>query len=525
MKRSLAAIVFGTVSLLVLAPAVRSAAAASETTAPPGAAAGPEVMTSQGTVRGTASDGFDLFRAIPYAAPPVGPLRWRAAQKPRPWKGVRAATDFGADCEQPAMHDAPASPSMSEDCLTVNVLTPAAGAAHKLPVMVWIHGGAFFVGSGRFPLNMPVVSLARQGVVLVTFNYRLGRFGFFAHPALSNEHPGETVGNYYLSDQIAAMQWIHDNIAPFGGDPGNVTIFGCSAGGSSVNLLVAAKPARGLFAHAIAESGGGLFNASRPLAKAQDEARVVAQRAGADGDSAAGLQKLRSMTAAQILANEQGPPDYGAIVDGVLLTDSLPVLFAKGEINPVSYMAGSTSNEASIFGLMGFDAAVMEKRFGIRVADVRPAYESQGKLADADLLRQIQTDFIFTAGSGSLAAFAAKNGHPAYVYQFAYIDEAQRGKLPGVPHGGEIPYLFNTVPKPTAKDDAIAAIMQAYWTNFAKTGDPNGSGLAHWPLYRTPAPATLVVSDETAAAPDFRKARLKVWYDKWSQGTALSIPQ
>jgi para-nitrobenzyl esterase len=188
-------------------------------------------------------------------------------------------------------------------------------------------------------------------------------------------------------------------------------------------------------------------------------------------------------------------------------------------------MAGSTSNEASIFGLMGFDAAVMEKRFGIRVVDVRQTYEAEGKLPDADLLREIQTDFIFTAGSGSLAALAARNGHPAYVYQFAYVGQAQRGTVQGVPHGGEIPYLFNTVPEPTAQDDAIATVMQRYWTNFAKKGDPNGPGLPNWPLYRTPAPATLVIDDKTAAVPDFRKDRLKVWYDKWSQGTALSIPQ
>jgi para-nitrobenzyl esterase len=519
MKSSFASIVSGAyvsgaLTLLILTPVVSAAAAR------------PEVVTTDGTVRGTLIDGFDMFRGIPYAAPPLGPLRWRAAQKSQPWKGVRDATDFGADCEQPANQPGmPAPPSMNEDCLTINVLTPSTGRSKKLPVMVWIHGGAYFVGSGRFPLDVPALNLARQGVVLVTLNYRLGRFGFFAHPALANEHPGETVGNYFLSDQIAALQWVQKNIAQFGGDPANVTIFGCSAGGSSVNLLIAARQARGLFARGIVESGGGLFNASRPLAKAQDEARVVATRAGADGDSPAGLQKLRSMTPQQVLANEQGPPDYGAIVDGVVLTDSLPVLFAKGDINPVSYLAGSTSNEASIFGLMGFDAAVMEKRFDIRVADVRPVYEATSRLPDAELLRQIQTDFIFTAGSGSLATFAAKNGHPAYVYQFAYVDQAHRGKIPGVPHGGEISYLFDVAPTRVPQDEAIATLMQGYWINFAKKGDPNGPGLPNWPLYRTPAPATLVVNDQTAAVPEFRRARLKVWYDEWSKGSGVSIPQ
>jgi para-nitrobenzyl esterase len=489
------------------------------------ATGGPVVATTGGPVRGAVTDGFFTFRGIPYAAPPIGALRWRPAQPATPWKDVRAATEFGADCEQPIRSDGPQPHRMSEDCLTVNILSPSLDSAKRLPVMVSIHGGAYFVGSGRFPLDLGVLNIARQGVVVVSFNYRLGRFGFFAHPALSGEHPGGPVGNYFLTDQIAALQWVQKNIARFGGDPANVTIFGCSAGGSSVNLLVASPAARGLFTRGISESGGGLFNASRPLAKAQDEAREVARRAGADGDSPEGLQKLRSLTAEQVLANEQGPPDYGAIVDGQLLPDSLPVLFAHGRINPVAYLAGSTTNEASVFGLMGFDEAVMEKRFGIRVADVRPVYERDGKLSNADLLRQIQTDFIFTAGSGSLAALAAEHGHHAYVYQFAYISDAERGKLPGVPHGGEMQFLFDTVTAPTDKDQQIARMLQQYWTNFAKTGDPNGPGLPKWPLYRTPDPATLVINDETVAVPDFRKARLAVWYDKWSRTTALRIPQ
>ena len=510
MKRVCASAVFGIVALFIHCLA---------------SAAGPVVRTAQGSIRGTVNEGFFTFKGVPYAAPPVGALRWRVAQQAAPWKGVRDATDFGADCEQPTLPDVPAPHRMSEDCLSVNVLTPSLDETKKLPVMVSIHGGAYVVGSGRSPLDLGVLSIARRGVVVVSFNYRLGRFGFFAHPALSSERPGEPVGNYFLTDQIAALQWVRRNIAHFGGDPANVTIFGCSAGGSSVNLLVATPAARGLFVRAIAESGGGLFNASRPLAKAQEEAREVARRAGADADSAAGLRRLRELTPRQVLANEQGPPDYGAIIDGKLLSDSLPVLFAKGLINPVAYLAGSTGDEASIFGMMGFDAAVLEKRFGIRVADVRPVYEADGKLTDAQLLRQVQTDFIFTAGSGSLAALAAKNGHPAYVYEFAYLNDAQRGKLSGPPHCGQMPYMFDTLTAPTDRDERIARMLQDYWTNFAKIGDPNGPSLPQWPRYRTPDPATLVINDDTAAVPDFRKARLKVWYDKWSQETAQRIPQ
>jgi para-nitrobenzyl esterase len=493
----------------------------------------PQVTLAEGRVRGAAVEDFFVFKGIPYAAPPTGKGRWRAAQPVAHWSDVRDATQFGADCEQPVLPGSKRAPQpKSEDCLTVNVLTPTLDSAKKLPVMVWIHGGAFAFGSGRFPLDMGVPALARRGIVLVTFNYRVGRFGFFAHPALSHEHPDEPVGNYWLTDQIAALQWVQRNIAAFGGDPANVTIFGCSAGGSSVNSLVASSAARGLFEKAIAESGGGLFNATRPLAKAQEEARAVARHAGADGDSQAGLDQLRALSPQQILANEQGPPDYGAIIDGRLLTDALPVAFAKGEINPVSYLAGSTTDEASVFGLMGFDAAVLERRFGIRLADVRPVYDPEGKMDEATLLRQVQTDFIFTAGSGALAALAAKNGRPAYVYQFGYIREAERGTLSGVPHGGEVPYLFGALPAEfaapapwSAADRATATLLESYWTQFAKTGDPNGEGLPHWPRYQLPSPATLVIGDQPAAVPDFRKARLAVWYDKWRGQTGLTIPQ
>jgi para-nitrobenzyl esterase len=524
MKRSLALLVFAALAAGFTVTAAKLAAAAPSS---PRSESPPVVATTGGNIRGSGIDGFYMFRGIPYAAPPVGPLRWRATQPAATWSGVRAATEFGADCEQPITPapSSPPAPAMSEDCLTINVLTPTLQTTRKLPVMVWIHGGAFFVGSGRFPLNTGVPQLSRRGVVLVTFNYRLGRFGFFAHSALSHEHPGEPVGNYWETDQIAALQWVQRNIAKFGGDPSKVTLFGCSAGGSSVNLLVASPAARDLFARAITESGGGLFNASRPLAKAQDEARVVAKRAGADGDSAEGLQKLRALTPEQVLANEQGPPDYGAIVDGQLLTDELPVLFAKGEINPVDYLVGSVSDEASIFGLMGFDAAVMEQRFGIRIAEVRPTYEADGKISEADLLRQVQTDFIFSAGAGSLGAFAARNGHATYVYKFAYLSSAQRGKMPGVPHGGEIACLFNTVVTPNANDNRVATMVQSYWTNFAKHGDPNGPGLPRWPQYRIPSPATLLIDDKTAAVPDFHKARLQLWYDKWSQHSGLPVPQ
>ncbi|MBI1180197.1 MAG: carboxylesterase family protein [Alphaproteobacteria bacterium] len=499
---------------------------------PSRAAEAPVVQVSQGDVAGSMIDGYAVFRGIPYAAPPVGPLRWRAPQPVAAWEGVRPATGFGPMCAQPDPKNG--TLKGQEDCLTVNVWTPDTKPAAKRPVMVWIHGGAFFVGNGAQWLDQGISALSKEGVVLVSFNYRLGRFGFFAHPALTKEHPEEGTGNFWLMDQIAALKWVRENIGAFGGDPNNVTIFGVSAGGTSVNALVASPEARGLFEKAIAMSGGSLFNATKSLADAEQVGEQVAERAGATGPDAIG--KLRSMSAAQIIANEKGPPAYGAIIDGMVLTDALPASFSKGNIADVAYMAGSTSNEFVIFGMMGFTGKTLEDRFGVDMAAARKVYEADGALDEDALVSQVGTDFIFTAGAQGLAAMAARNGHDAYTYELSYVASPWRGKIAGVPHGGDQMYLFGLDyrpegdrmagtydPAPSEKDRQVAAAMRGYWVNFARTGDPNGPGLPAWGKHAPPAPETLVIGDDIRSVPDFRKDRLQLWFDKWQAETGLTV--
>ncbi len=500
------------------------------------ALAGPSlvVRTENGPVQGSLQDGMAAFKGIPFAAPPVGALRWRPPQPMTKWTEPRDATKFGAMCAQPTLPSGPTKGS--EDCLTINVWSPDGATTGKRPVMVWIYGGAFVVGSSKGMLDQGQTELSKRGVVLVSFNYRVGRFGFFAHPGLARQHPDEPVANYWLMDQIAALKWVKANISAFGGDPGNVTIFGVSAGGTSVNALVASPEARGLFHKAISMSGGGLFNASTPLADAEKVGLQVAARAGATGDGPDAVDKLRAMTAEQVLANEQGPPAYGAMVDGKLLPDALPVLFARGDVAPVPYMAGTASDEFSIFGMMGFTGATLKERFGVDVAAARPAYEAGRKLSDAELVSQIGTDFIFTAGAHGLASMVARTGQPAYTYRLAYLAGEFRGKIKGVPHGGDGMYVFGLDYKPevvfapgtwaaapTEKDRRISALMADYWTNFARTGDPNGAGLPVWGPFKRPAPQTLVFDDDTASVPDFRKSQLGLWFRMWERQTGLRV--
>ncbi|MGE0666849.1 MAG: carboxylesterase/lipase family protein [Sphingomonadales bacterium] len=496
------------------------------------AVTGSVVETTSGPVKGEMQDGLMAFKGIPFAAPPVGALRWRPPQPVEPWTEMRDAGKFGEMCAQPTL---PTGPNKgSEDCLTINVWTQPGESVAKRPVMVWIYGGAFVVGNSMSSLDQAATELSKRGVVLVSFNYRVGRFGFFAHPEMRKEHPDEPVANYWLMDQIAALKWVRDNIAAFGGDRGNVTIFGISAGGTSVNGLVASPEARGLFHKAISMSGGGLFPASTPLADAEKIGVVVAERAGAKGAGALG--KMRAMTADQILSNEQGPPAFLPMVDGKLLPEGLSVMFARGNIASVPYMAGTTSDEFSIFGMMGFTGETLKERFGVDVAAARSAYEDGGKLTDAELVSQIGTDFIFTSGSMGLASMAAKAGQPAYTYRLAYLADEFRPTLKGVPHGGDGQYIFGLdykpetvfapgthIEKPTDKDRRVSAMMADYWVNFARTGDPNGEGLPRWGRFNAPSRETLVIDDDTVSVPDFRKAQLGLWYRMWEQQNGLGV--
>lgn len=482
----------------------------------------PIVMTGSGPVRGLPQGQGAIFKGIPFAQDTGGAHRWTPPRPILPWARPRDATAFGPVCPQPARDGRPDA-RQSEDCLSLNIATPSLRAG-KRPVLLLVHGGAFFVGSGAELFDDAARIYNLRGILVVSLNYRLGRLGFFSHPGLRAGQPGVPTSNYWLMDQIAGLKWVHANIARFGGDPAQVTIMGCSAGGSSINALMAAPAARGLFARASAHSGGGLNNATRPREQAEREGIAFATRAGVSGEGADAISQLRRLDPAAIMAADPGPPNFGAVVDGQIIAQETAIAFARGDIARVPYIAGSTSNEASVFGLMGFDEKVLKDRFGIDLAIVRTIYDPAGKMPMAELLRQVQTDFIFTAAATATAALASRH-QPAWAYHFAYVPPAERAAVPGAPHCADFGYILGA-PKASenAENAQIAAQLQDYWANFIKTGNPNGDALPAWPAYKGDHRAPLLIDRTIAAAPDFRAAQLSYWQRQWADRTGQTPP-
>ena len=424
----------------------------------------------QGEVQGVSADGVSVFKGLPFAAPPVGDLRWRAPQAPAKWQGVRAANAFSSTCAQ------------AEDCLYLNVYEPDARNA-KLPVMVWIHGGAFIFGSGS---AYDGSQFTRQGVIVVTVNYRLGRAGWFAHPALTAENPKGPLGNYGLMDQIAALNWVHDNIKAFGGDPKNVTIFGESAGAISVNYLMLAPQAKGLFHKALSESGFGRLGA-KPISAVEQSEVAFGEKAGVRGSDAAAAKALRALPWSELVGNVAGigsPDQILPMADGKMITGSAAEGFAKGMEAHVPYLLGGNSDEASLTR-RGFNAADRFASIQQRREAFLAAFDPD-KSGDTDrIMARLVTDASISEPDRDLARLHAKHGNPTFVYHFSYTPEAQRATLFGLAHGGELAYVFN-VPRATAFDDegkAIAAAANKYWAQFAKTGDPDSAGGVLWPKF------------------------------------------
>jgi para-nitrobenzyl esterase len=454
-----------------------AAAAAMLMAAAGAASAAQTVRIDTGALKGVTADGVASFRDIPYAAPPVGPLRWRAPQPAAAWSGVRSADKDGAICMQKYNKtDNGVGPlPASEDCLTLNVFAPA-GAA-KLPVMVWIHGGGLVNGSGTAALY-DGTHLAQQGVVLVSINYRLGRFGFFAHPALTGEAGRGPTANYGLMDQIAALQWVKRNIAAFGGDSANVTIFGESAGGVSVNRLMMIPSARGLFTKAIVESGAGSEH-GQTLAEAEAAGAVFMDRLGvAKPDAAA----LRHVSADTIVAAGDADMTKGElpILDGRLLTENAMAAFRGGHEARIPYLIGSNSLEIPPAWGATFAAAVQvtpEQKTALVAA-----YGSEGAYKD-----RIATDVIFGSPARALAKAHAATGAPTWLYRFSVVSPSVAKTLKGAVHASDRQYVFQTLnasPWATdANDAAQARTISAYWVAFAKTGNPNGEGRPAWPRY------------------------------------------
>ncbi|MBX9801391.1 MAG: carboxylesterase family protein [Caulobacteraceae bacterium] len=456
----------------------------------------PRVAIGQGMLVGRAAEGVAGFRAIPYAAPPVGPLRWRAPQRPEAWQGERDATQVGAICIQPPSNGDPGVGPlpMSEDCLTLNVWTPQPWGDEPLPVMVWIHGGGLNNGSGTAALY-DGTNLAKRGVVVVTVNYRLGRLGFFGHPALTAEAGDEElVGNYGLADIIAALEWVRGNVSAFGGDPGKVTVFGESAGGVMVTRLMISEPARGLFHRAIVQSGLGrdkgtaTFRTLDGSPSLEDRGTAFAIAAGLPPN--ASVEQLRALPAERLLT--PAPSFYGGdlmVLDGHdgggLIGENVAPAFAAGLEAPVPLIIGANSAEfwwmkpsdLSPYGALD-DPMTAEERSAFLAA-----YGGQDGY-DAHVL----SDLVFNEPARHLARLHAANGHPTFLYRFDVVPESNPEPSGGATHASERPYVFDnlhTVGRPMGERDARAATAMAdYWATFAARGDPNGSGRPVWPEFR-----------------------------------------
>ncbi len=446
----------------------------------------PLVRVEQGDLRGTTQDGITRFLNIPYAAAPVGDLRWQAPRPASGWEGERDASAFGPVCAQGSMPSPdgsgrPAPPEMSEDCLSLNIWAPQ-DQEGPLPVMVWIHGGGFMFGSGREP-QYDGAALARKGVVLVTLNYRLGALGFMAHPELTEEAPYHASGNYGILDQIAALEWVKANIAQFGGDPANVTLFGESAGSTSISILQASPLAKGLFAKVIGEStsqfdpAGGLIG-KKDMRQAERYGAEFAESLGADS-----LADLRALTPEQIFSKPAffWPTER----DGYVLPEIVYAIFAEGKQSDVPTLVGSNSDEG----------ATIPMEWVKRDASNAPAYDSiYGETENP--LRQSATDAVQWQ-MRSWADLQARTGTaPSWLYWFdqAWPDRPELGAF----HGGEIVYVFNNLDAEpvdwTDADRELADLMSSYWVNFARSGDPNGEGLPQWPRYSPANPELMLLS-------------------------------
>jgi para-nitrobenzyl esterase len=458
--------------------------------------------------------GVRVFRGIPYAAPPVGKLRWSEPQPAAHWDGIRKADEFGAMCMQPAFRgpNPTATPvKMSEDCLFLNVWTAATSARERLPVMVWIHPGGYQTGSGSTP-GYDGEALAKKGVVLVTVNYRLGVFGFFSHPELTKESEHHASGNYGLMDQVAALQWVQKNITGFGGDPRRVTVFGDSAGSSSISNLMGSPRAMGLFQRAIGESGAWMgisLTHTRALVEAEQTGLRMAEELQAQG-----LEDLRAKSAEDLL---KGGRAGGPVIDGWLLPEDVGTIFAQGKQNDVPLLCGSNKDEGTFF-LQPTTAEKYIERSRARFGDQADAFlklypAGSDEEANTSQLAAFRDELAFVMRIWVRAQ--KKTGYSkAFLYYFTHeppppVGSSSRSGLgSGATHGAEAQYVFQNLLAPRAWTDVdheVSDMLSSYWVNFAMKGDPNGKGLARWPAFdakKSDGPMVLGDRAEVGPAPD-----------------------
>jgi para-nitrobenzyl esterase len=514
-----------------------------------------QIAVQGGMISGQASGDVVSFKAIPYVKTPVGALRWKPPEPVEAWEGVRQTTEYGAACLQPDIGMPMKYFKQSEDCLYLNVWTAAKSAREKRPVMVWIHGGGNVIGSADLstPLGQDGAALARQGVVMVSFNYRLGPFGYFAHPLLSKESPQDVSGNYGLLDQIAALKWVKKNIKKFGGDPKNVTIFGESAGGHNVGYLMASPLAKGLFQRGISESGSvyvGVMNrhlregwyGMEPMEK-QGE-RVTKDLGCADAPDP--IAALRALSAEQVLRGSKPvmmPPGnvFPPAVDGWVLPDDVMTIFDQGKQNKVPLIAGANADEMSIFiptspfPSVDFYRGFLKSpqgygKFGDEVFALYPAKEPPDILRS---FRDVGADSFFVGPTRYLMQAVSKTGGKAYMYHFTMTVLAPMPGL-GAYHSAEIPFVFNDIErvKNTShvpfepKHQALADTMSTYWVQFATTGNPNKQGLPEWPAYDAVTDQYIELGEVVKAGQGLRKDKLDLWerFNNYKRETRSAPP-
>jgi para-nitrobenzyl esterase len=440
-----------------------------------------------GVIEGTVKEGIASFKGIPFAAPPVGPLRWKSPQPVIPWNGVKKADEFGPGPMQDTAFGAilGGPQNISEDCLYLNVWTGAKKAGEKLPVMVWIYGGGFGIGMTSTPAY-DGTNLARKGIVLVSVAYRVGPMGFLAHPDLSRER-GKGSGAYGIQDQIAGLKWVKANISQFGGDPDNVTIFGESAGGISVSMLTASPMAKGLFQRAISESGGNMAPPRMTLKAAEDQGKAYLSKLGANN-----IETARALSAEAIQKGTTGMGSFWPVADGETIVADQYALFESGRFNDTPVLIGTNSDEGALFVTQKITSDGFEKMIRQQYAAgadlLLKAYPHATDAEATKSAKDIFRDSTFAWSTWAWATLQSRKGKSkAYVY---YFDHRTPQSPDGANHAAEIPYVFRNLSAQgalstsnTPEDTALSDLISSYWVNFAKTGNPNGSGLPVWPAF------------------------------------------
>lgn len=488
------------------------------------------VKVEGGKLQGTIENGLTVYKGIPFAAPPVGDLRWCAPKPPAKWKGIRQATTFAPGPVQGQDF----SFGKSEDCLYLNIWTPAKSAKERIPVMVWIHGGGFSAGSASEQLFYGD-KLARKGVILVCIAYRVGQLGFLAHPELSAESPNHVSGNYGILDMIAALQWIKKNIAAFGGDPDKVTIFGESAGGIAVSMLCASPLAKGLFQGAISESGGS-FGPPRPVTFPGENMKRLhyAELAGVEYVRNAGVSSIAELRKieADKLPGGRGIGMAWPIIDGYVIPDDQYKLYAAGKYNDTPILIGYNSDEGASFSRYKTPDEYItdvKARYGKFAEDLIKAYPP-GTTTVAKTARDLSRDAAFGWHTWIWARLQSQTGKSKVFYYYFdqhpdYPEDSPRAGY-GSLHGTEIPYVFQHLDASnpmmgnrqiTKADEDISEAMATYWTNFARYGDPNGEGVPVWPAFSDENPLVMYFNQtpHTGPVPSYESLKVLDAYFAW----------